>query len=121
MPSPQRSQPLLATPVRQEWQRVASTHTLEELLNPPMQPQRCSSHAAVLGCLLLAAGFLVAAAACAVLYQICAGADVPSDVQAWGHMPPALVYLLMLPCSAPVALVLVFWNWLSLKLFKFSV
>lgn len=100
---------------------MASTHTLEELLNPHARPQHRSSHPARLGCLCLAAGLLVAAAACALLYQICMGADVPPDAQAWGHLSPALVYSLMLPCSAPVALVLVFWNWLSLKLFKFSV
>ena len=99
---------------------MASTHTLEELLAPQKAPQLTRSQCRAAAWTLLAAGMLTAAAACSLAWQLLAEPAVPSDSQAWGYLSPGLYYSLVVPCSVPVALVLITSNWLSLKLFKFS-
>ena len=53
-------------------------------------------------------------------WQLLAEPIVEPDGLPWGYLSTGLYYSLVVPCSVPVALVLIIWNWLSLKLFNFS-
>ena len=117
MPCSELAEPASA---RQGWQRVASTHSLEELLLPGAEPAQPCSRPIATGCLLLSAGALTAAGAACLLHWLVTGVT-PSDMVAWGYMSPMVFHGLLLPCWVPLGLALVTWNWLSLKLFKFSV
>ena len=120
MTSPQRAAAGTPTQTRQRWPRVASTHTLEELLSPEPEHMRACTRPGLAGCALLAASILTAAGACGLGCQLLAQPGQPVVGSAWGHLPTGLYYCLLVACSLPAALALVTWNWLSLKLFRFA-
>ena len=104
-------------------ERVTSTHSLQELLQPVKTAQTSNGAAClrVAGLALMVGGISFLAGMLLLLSQICSSSTAAGDVDTVTSLPDTVYYSLVGPCTLPLGLAAVVWNWLSLKLFKHSV
>lgn len=117
----QRSPPAttLLSSLESNWRRVASTHTLQDLLeaeHPPGGGRPPSWRLLVYGVALIAAGagsMLLCVAAILVLPML------PPVSNTYARAVQVdRYYQLLVPLTVPVTILAVFINWMSMKLFK---
>ncbi|KAL4458776.1 hypothetical protein ABPG75_013641 [Micractinium tetrahymenae] len=121
-PSPGRGlggkAPSFAT-LERNWRRVASTHTLQDLLNvndPSKQRHGPDIKLLALGLLLVVAGVASLAAG---VFVILVAPLLPPSPYAWlAAVQADRYYHLLLPLTVPVTIAAIALNWFSMKLFK---
>lgn len=110
--------PSFAT-LERNWRRVASTHTLQDLLNATdLSKQQCgpSIKLLALGLLLVVAG---AATLVAGVFSVVVAPLLPPSQHPWlAAVQADRYYHLLLPLTVPVTIAAIALNWFSMKLFK---
>lgn len=105
--------------LERNWRRVASTHTLQDLLeadNPAAKNEGPSLKLFALGMLIILTG-VASLAACAFAMLVAPWLP-PSPHPLVAAIQGDRYYQLLIPLTVPVTIIAISLNWFSMKLFK---
>ncbi|KAI7836653.1 hypothetical protein COHA_009537 [Chlorella ohadii] len=105
--------------LERNWRRVASTHTLQDLLDadkPRQEPRQPNFKLLALGVLLILGG--VATLALGVFAFVVAPLLPPLSHPWLAAVQEDRYYRLLVPLTVPVTIAAITLNWFSMKLFK---